>query len=220
VILFVSVILLSVLAGYLAGGRLRGFDRLRLKYWWLAPLGLGLQFLPLPDASQGTDLAVRVGVLGLSYLMLLVFAGVNVGLPGVPLLFVGLALNATVIVANGGMPVSPHALETSGQSVELALLAEDQGAKHHLMTSSDHLTPLADVIPIPPPIRQVASVGDAFVYAGLAWLIVAVMRGRIGEPAPPVGVRRRYRGKHRPGAVRAPAGGVDPPPARATASGT
>jgi hypothetical protein len=216
-ILYVSVILLSVLVGYLVGGRLRGFERLHLRYWWLAPLGLGLQALPLPDGRHGTDFLVRMVVLGASYLLLLLFAGVNIRIIGMPLLLVGLALNAVVVVANGGMPVSRHVLETSGQTEVLKLLTANEGAKHHhLMTSADLLTPLADVIPIPPPIGQVASVGDVFVYAGLAWLIVAVMRGRTGERAPPQGWR--YRGRHRPGSAAAP--GPAPPPAAATTWGT
>jgi len=215
---FISVILLSVLVGYLVGGRLRGFERLRLKYWWLAPLGLGLQALPLPGAHRGTDFLVRVGVLGASYVLLLLFAGVNMRITGMPLLLVGIALNAAVVIANGGMPVSRHALEVSGQTEALKLLTADEGAKHHLMTSEDRLTPLADVIPIPPPIGQVASVGDVFVYAGLAWLIVAVMRGRTGEQPPPE-ERRRYRGRHRPGSARTP-GPAEPPPAAATTLGT
>jgi hypothetical protein len=212
------VILLSVLVGYLVGGRLRGFERLRLKYWWLAPLGLGLQALPLPDARHGTDFLVWMAILGASYVVLLLFAAINIRITGMQLLLVGLALNAMVVIANGGMPVSRHALEASGQTDGLKLLTADEGAKHHLMTSEDRLTPLADVIPIPPPISLVASVGDAFVYAGLAWLIVAVMRGRTGEQAPPE-EGRSYRGKHRPGSARAP-GPAEPPPAAATTLGT
>jgi len=216
-ILFVSVILLSVLTGYLVGGRLRGFERLHLHHWWLAPIGLALQAFPLPDARHGTDLLVRMAVLGTSYAVLLIFAGINFKIPGVPLLLVGLTLNAVVVIANGGMPASRHALEASGQTEALKHLTADEGAKHHLMTSADHLTPLADVIPIPPPIEQVASVGDVFVYAGLAWLIVAVMRGRTREQAPPQ-EGWRYRGRHRPGSAAAP--GPAPPPAAATTWGT
>jgi len=216
-ILYVSVILLSVLVGYLVGGRLRGFERLHLRYWWLAPIGLGLQALPLPEGRHGTDLLVRMVVLGASYLLLLLFAGVNIRIIGMPLLLVGLALNAVVVIANGGMPVSRHVLEVSGQTEALKLLTADEGAKHHIMTSADRLTPLADVIPIPPPIGQVASVGDVFVYAGLAWLIVAVMRGRTREQAPPQ-EGWRYRGRHRPGSAAAP--GPAPPPAAATTWGT
>jgi len=213
-ILYVSVILLSVLTGYLVGGRLRGFERLHLRYWWLAPIGLGLQAFPLPEARHGTDLLMRMAVLGASYALLLIFAGINFRIPGMPLLLVGLTLNAVVVIANGGMPASRHALEVSGQTEALKHLTADP--KHHLMTSADHLTPLADVIPIPPPIEQVASVGDVFVYAGLAWLIVAVMRGRTGEQAPPQGWR--YRGRHRPGSAATP--GPAPPPAAATTLGT
>ena len=216
-ILYVSVILLSVLVGYLVGGRLRGFERLHLRYWWLAPIGLGLQALPLPEGRHGTDLLVRMVVLGASYLLLLLFAGVNIRISGMPLLLVGLALNAVVVIANGGMPVSRHVLEVSGQTEALKLLTADEGAKHHIMTSADRLTPLADVIPIPPPIGQVASVGDVFVYAGLTWLIVAVMRGRTREQAPPQ-EGWRYRGRHRPGSAAAP--GPAPPPAAATTWGT
>jgi len=216
-ILYVSVILLSVLVGFLVGGRLRGFERLHLRYWWLAPIGLGLQALPLPEGRHGTDLLVRMVVLGASYLLLLLFAGVNIRITGMPLLLVGLALNAVVVIANGGMPVSRHVLEVSGQTEALKLLTADEGAKHHIMTSADRLTPLADVIPIPRPIGQVASVGDVFVYAGLAWLIVAVMRGRTREQAPPQ-EGWRYRGRHRPGSAAAP--GPAPPPAAATTWGT
>ncbi len=218
VILFLGVIVLAIVAGYLFGGRLRGFERLELRWWWLAPLGLALQTVPLPDAREGTDLAIRIAVLSLSYVLLLVFAGGNLRVAGVSLVMVGLASNMLVIGVNGGMPVSRHALEASGQADVLQLLLRDEGAKHHLMTPEDHLTPLGDVIPIGLPIKQVVSVGDVFVYAGLAWLIVAVMRGRTrGLGRPPEA--ERYRGKHRPGSA-AQADPTSPlPPAGARMSG-
>jgi Family of unknown function (DUF5317) len=216
-ILFVSVLLLAVVIGYLAGGRLRGFERLHLRHWWLAPIGLALQAVPLPDAPHGTDFLVRMGVLGVSYLLLLIFAGMNLRVPGMPLLLVGLTLNAVVVITNGGMPASRQALELSGQAEALERINEHEGGKHHVMTSADRLTPLADIIPIPEPIGQVASIGDVFIYAGLVWLIVAVMRGRTGEQAPPQ-AGWRYRGRHRPGSAEAP--GQAPPPAAATTWGT
>jgi len=212
VILFLSVLALSVLVGYLAGGRLRRYEQRLLKWWGLAPLGLALQALPMPEGLHGTDLLVRVALFGASYLVLLIFVGANIRMAGMPLVFVGLALNALVIIPNGGMPVSRHALAVSGQGNLLDELLEDPGAKHHLVTSEDILTPLGDVIPVPPPFRQVASVGDVFLYAGLAWLIVSVMRGRTAGlvPAPEPG---RYRGKHRPGSARAAPAPTRPPEA-------
>ena len=49
------------------------------------------------------------------------------------------------------------------------------------MGPGDTLTPLGDVIGIPPPIGAVISIGDVLLYAGIAILVVAVMLGRSGE---------------------------------------
>ena len=141
-------------------------------------------------------------MLALSYSLLLTFGLVNVRMPGMFLVVIGLACNMTVIVVNGGMPASAQALIDSGQEDVLAYL-QDQGAdKHHLLTDDDQLTFLADVIAVPQPIGQAVSVGDILVYAGLTWLIVAAMRGWTPS-ARPAGSRPR-RGKHRRGATREP----------------
>lgn len=216
-ILFAFVTVFAFLVGYLAGGRLRRFEELHLRWSWLAVAGLALQFVPLPDGAAGTDLAVRTGVLFCSYVFLLAFAALNIRLAGVPLLFVGLALNLLVITSNGGMPVSREALEASGQAGVLRSLIDEGAAKHHLLTDEDVLTPLADIIPVGGPIKQVVSLGDVFVYAGLTWLIVAVMRGRTPRTSP--ARPGSYRGKHRKGSAPTPAEAPGPPPAT-TMSGT
>lgn len=202
-ILFATVIVLAVGLGYAFGGRLRRFERLRLRWWGLAVVGLAIQFVPLPEGVGGIDLVVRTAVLSASYTMLLAFAIVNVYLPGLPLVLIGLACNFAVIAANGGMPVSEEALVSSGQADVLDMLLEDGSQKHHLLTDGDVLTFLADVVPVPKPIGQVISVGDVFVYLGLIVLAVATMRGRIPSRNPTTW--GAYRGKHRPGsAVQAP----------------
>jgi hypothetical protein len=220
-VLFLSVILIGVVAGYLAGGRFRGLGRLRLAYWWLAPVGLGLRELPLPGSPHGTDFPVHVAVLGASYLALLIFAVVNHRTAGMSLILVGLSFNALVVVSNGGMPVSRDAVDIAGQSAAMKDLEQGRVSNHHLMTPADHLTPLADVIPIPPPIGDVASVGDVFVYAGLAWLIESAMRLWTEERSSDVEAPG-YRGKHRPGSARAPASAPArvPPATEAATRGT
>jgi hypothetical protein len=216
-VLFLAVIVVSFLVGLALRGSPRRLEELRLRWWGLVLAGLGLQFVPLPSGRAGTDLLVRVAVLSCSYALLILFAALNVRLTGMPLVLVGLALNALAIVPNGGMPVSAEALASSGQEDLLQLLIDEGAAKHHLMTEDDVLTPLADVIPIPEPIGQIVSVGDLFVYVGLGWLIVAVMLGRTratfrGEPG-------RYRGKHRPG-MEHPSAPVRILPSAATRSGS
>jgi Family of unknown function (DUF5317) len=219
--LLLAVVVLSVWLGYLLGGRLHHLEALRPRWWGLVLLGLGIQFVPLPDGVAGTDLVIRTAVLALSYSLLLTFGLVNVRMPGMLLVVLGLACNMTVIVVNGGMPASAQALIDSGQEDVLAVLRDQGEEKHHLLTDDDQLTFLADVIAVPPPIGQAISVGDVFMYAGLTWLIVAAMRGWTPS-ARPAGPRPR-RGKHRRGGAREPEAlpdfGFLPPGATTSGSG-
>jgi hypothetical protein len=214
--LLASVIVLAVALGYVFRGRLAQLKRLRLRWWGLTLAGLGLQFLPLPEGRGGTDALVRTGILAASYALLVVFAMANLRQTGMPLVALGLACNGLVIVANGGMPVSVDALRDSGQSDVIRLLIDEGADKHHQLTDDDVLTFLSDIIPIPEPIGQVASVGDVLVYAGIIWLVVAAMRERNpswGSAAP-----AQTRGRHRRGAPIAvrepPPRRESPPPAR------
>jgi hypothetical protein len=219
--LLLAVVLLSVFLGYAFGGRLHRLESLRLRWWGLVILGLGIQFVPLPGGAGGIDLVIRTAVLALSYLLLLTFGLVNVRMPGMFLVVIGLACNMTVIVVNGGMPASAQALIDSGQEDVVAYVREQGADKHHLLTDDDQLTFLADVIAVPQPIGQAVSAGDILVYAGLTWLIVAAMRGWTPS-ARPAGSGPR-RGKHRRGATREPEPlpdfGFLPPGARTSGTG-
>jgi len=195
--LFVFVIAAAVLLGLALGGRPSRLESLRLHWWGLVLVGLGLQFIPLPEGAAGTDLVVRTTVLTISYALLVTFAAANLRVAGMVLILIGLAMNFAVIVANGGMPVSAEALRGSGQDDVLAALEAERADKHHLMTGDDTLTFLADVVAVPPPIAQAISIGDVFLYGGLIWAIVAAMRGR--TPSPSSAAWGPYRGKHRPG---------------------
>jgi Family of unknown function (DUF5317) len=194
VVLVFIVFGLAIVVGFLAGGSLRPFRTLQLHWWGAALIGLSLQGVPFTS-----ELGRRFGPILLlgSYALLLAFAIVNRRLPAMWLVIAGLALNVLVIGVNGGMPVSAAAIETAGG--DPAGLGDGGTLKHHLMGPGDRLTPLADVIGIPPPVGAVISIGDALLYAGMAALVVAVMLGRSGENrrAPPRWFRG-YRGKHLP----------------------
>lgn len=192
--LVLIVIGLAVCAGFIAGGSLRPFERLKVHWWAVALAGLALQASPLPSGvGRPVGSAMLVG----SYGLLIAFAWVNRRLPALWLVMVGLVLNILVIAVNGGMPVSANALETAGARAEDLLGAGT--AKHHLMGPRDTLTPLGDVIGIPQPVGAVISIGDALLYAGVAVLVVMVMLGRSGENRrPPARWFQGYRGKHLP----------------------
>jgi hypothetical protein len=183
VLLIAGAIVLSVLLGLALGGSVRGLVRLRFLWWPLAFVGLALQLVPVPSMEGQIDHWLAVALLILSYVVLLVFVAVNFRLPGFPLIAVGFALNVLVISVNGGMPVSDSALrQVHGRGYEenRQELERRGGAKHHLERPDDLLMPLADVIPIGAPVRQVVSVGDLMFLGGITWMIAAAAK----RPAP------------------------------------
>jgi len=173
--LTVATLALALLAGFLIGGRPSNVSSVRIRWPWLAPLGLTLQVLPVPGRF------LPLALLYVSFVVLFVFAVSNLRVMGFALILLGLSSNFLVIAANGGMPVTRHALIASGQGDTLTLLTEGGGAKHHLATDADVLLPLADTIAIPWGIDQAVSVGDVATYLGLLTLIVVGMRRRPGE---------------------------------------
>jgi uncharacterized protein DUF5317 len=169
--LVLSTIVVAVVAGYLAGGRLSGLGTIRVRWSPLALIGLVLQLLPVPGRTWPLVLLL------LSFAMLLAFAAANIRAPGFVRILLGMLLNLTVIAVNQGMPVTREALEKSGQGQTLQLLIQEGGAKHHLATERDRLSFLGDVIPIAP-IQQAVSIGDVLAYTGVGWFVVAGMRRR------------------------------------------
>jgi hypothetical protein len=199
-IVVLTVVLIGLVAGSVAGGSVRNFERIEVHWWGVAVAGLALQVAPL-ERWFGDDVAVAALVA--SYVMLIAFVWVNRRLPAAPLLLLGLALNALVIGLNQGMPVSEAAIRATGSPIDVLPSMVDDG-KHHLMSSSDVLTPLADVIGLPPPIATVLSVGDVFLYLGIVAFTVIVMRGRFAANRRPPAWIQLYRGKHLPRERRLP----------------
>jgi hypothetical protein len=163
---------LAIAIGYLLGGRISWLSGLRVRWFPLAIVGLCMQMAPVPGTRW------PLIMLYASFVLLLVFGLINLKVTGFAIITVGIVLNFTVIAVNGGMPVSRQSLIDSGQASALSSLIHSGGAKHHLVRPSDKLTPLADVIAIPPPVAQSASLGDLFTYGGVGVLIVGAMRRR------------------------------------------
>jgi hypothetical protein len=168
--LIVSTVVIALVVGVLAGGTLRDFPAFRVRWPWIALIGVVLQFLVIRGA-------LAFPVLLASFACLLFFAGANVRVPGFALILVGLSLNVLVISANQGMPVTQHALTASNQAAAISdLTTNTDGQKHFLADEGTLLLPLGDVIAIGNPIRQAVSVGDIFVHLGIAWFIVLALR--------------------------------------------
>ena len=184
--LIISSLTLAVVVGYLAGGRLAPLAQLEIRWPYVALAGLGLQVAPVPGPT------LPLVLLLVSFVLLVAFAAANVKarVVGFPLILIGIVLNFAVIAVNQGMPISREALIASGQAETLSLLARDGGVKHHLAGPDDRLLFLGDVIVIRP-VSMVASVGDLIAYAGVLWLVLMGMVGKVAQVQPrpiPVGV--------------------------------
>ena len=182
-LLIACTLALGLAVGLALGGSLHRFPIVHLRSWWLAAVGIGVQFLN-PPGIWGQLLVVA------SFVVLLAFAVINIEQPGALLIGAGLLLNGLVITVNAGMPIAREAIVRSGQEATLPdLMAGGGGAKHHLADDGTRLLLLGDVIAVPPPIAQAMSVGDLVMYSGVVWYLAAATGPR-RRPAPaPQGLR-------------------------------
>lgn len=176
-LLLAAILGIGLLLGWGFGGRLRNVAAVRIRLWPMALGALVLQVIPIPRLEGSIGVLVPLGVLLVSFAMLLFVAAVNWRLRGFLLILLGLLLNTVVIAANQGMPVSEHAARQSGQAAGIEKLTTGDDPKHHLADENDVLLPLADVIPVGPPFNMVVSVGDVAEYLGAAAFVTAAMLG-------------------------------------------
>ena len=167
----VIVLFVAMSVAVLRGGRLSNLADIRLRMWWLLPLGFGLQGIAGLVPSRFGFLLVLA-----SYLTLLALMILNRSRSGLWLAGVGVLLNFTVIALNGGMPVLDGAVEVasgfSGSPPDLS------GDPKHTMLDAGTLFPfLADVIPIRMAGQgSVISIGDVFLAVGLGRFLEAELR--------------------------------------------
>jgi hypothetical protein len=154
----------------LTGGSLRQVMETRLRAPWALFLALALQLgLDVAGSSGGGAADLRSWLLVASYVLLLGFCGANIGLRGMSVVAIGIALNATVITLNQGMPIRTFRGEFAAT------------VKHHRERPSDRLMPLADIIVVPP-VNQALSFGDLIMLVGLVDVLVHRSRATPGRP--------------------------------------
>jgi hypothetical protein len=179
-VLVAVVLVVSIGAGWLWGGHIRNLGHVRLLATWLVFTAVGAQLVLGAISRMGgpAELLSRP-LLAVSQVLLVAFIAANRYLPGMLLVLVGFGLNAIVIIANGGMPVSPDALVAVGGAPAI------EPGKHQLLTDATTVAFLADIIPVRV-LRTVVSVGDIILAAGVGILVVGLMRR-----FPPLPGRRR-----------------------------
>ena len=182
------LLLAGVAVGVLRGGSLDNINRVRFRLPWLVFLGLGLQIgievaaARFPEIQRGVTGPL---VLAISYGCVGAFVVLNFRFPGALMIGLGLALNLSVILANGAMPVSRWAARVSGSHGAPHL---QNSVKHMNMGSDTRLRFLGDIIPVPA--IGVVSVGDVVLGAGVFVLVSYLMAPPSGHGS---GKKRRIR---------------------------
>lgn len=200
-------LVLGLVLGLIAGGHITNLASVRLRLVQLLFLGLVLRYATQFAIESGNGVAdgLRLPLFAGGFALLLLGLWVNREQPGFALAFVGIVLNAAAIVSNGGyMPVWQPSILAAG------LPPDELGSAFHLIVgittsggiAGDFLAqagPLGDIIPIPIPfIRNVISVGDVFLAAGLAFFLFSttVRSPAELEAAAEAAIRRRLGGDH------------------------
>jgi hypothetical protein len=147
-------------------GSLRELLRLRIQSIWMVVLALGIQIaLEFVDLPKDRIDDLGFGLLMASYGLLLAFCFVNLRVPAMWIVALGIALNAVVIGLNQGMPTRDREVTTaSGRTVDKPI---ERSVKHRPESGDDLLPFLGDKIVIPEPIDEVISVGDIVLAIGI-----------------------------------------------------
>ncbi|HMM42689.1 MAG TPA: DUF5317 domain-containing protein [Thermomicrobiales bacterium] len=187
-------ILVALVAGYLTGGSLAQAHQARFR---ALPLFFGaafvqvLIFTPLLGTREFIHDYGPLIYIG-SVLASLAAILLNLRIPGMKIMAVGAALNALVIIANGGyMPSTEEALARAGKLETVERAEAKAPGDDWLLTNSKiadddtRLLFLGDVIAIPEgaPLANVISIGDVLLALGAAVAVLRVMHLPAEAPA-------------------------------------
>ncbi|MGI1659210.1 MAG: DUF5317 domain-containing protein [Desulfitobacterium sp.] len=170
-------VIIAVLIGFFAGGSFNSLVEINLKHLELLFLGALLQifaFWSVKFTLGWSSHWIIPLTHSLSYLFLMGFTWTNRAFRGFRLVTLGIALNAAVIILNGGlMPVDPTFVPESSRQ-----LLETGTGTHGILTEATLLGFLADIFYANIPIfgKQLFSFGDVLIDLGMVVFIVKQMR--------------------------------------------
>jgi DHA3 family macrolide efflux protein-like MFS transporter len=178
--MLIGAILIGLILGLAAGGSIWNLANIKLERIAFLLGAVVLRFTTEALIANGVDIAelLRLPLYTGAYLLLLAGLWPNREFPGLSMAFVGILGNTIAIVANGGhMPIWQPSLEGAGLSLDDVRTAFHSVLPMNLDANFlIHAGPLGDVIPIPfPVVRNVASVGDLFLSAGLGFFLFATV---------------------------------------------
>jgi hypothetical protein len=176
-----AAIVVGSAVGLIRGGSFKRLEKVQLRRVPVVFAGVGFQAGATILERFGFGWAAFVCTLG-SFACIAWFAYENRRETGMPLIALGSLSNFVVIVVNGGMPVSLHAMRLAGLGDSVRASFFRRGA-HQALTPSTHLGFLADIVPLR--YGTVVSVGDLLIWAGIILLLQQLMVGPRGRHLTP-----------------------------------
>jgi MFS family permease len=178
--MLIGGIIVGLAIGLVAGGSIWNLAAVRLQRLALIAAAVLIRFATeaaLAGNIPGAE-TLRLPLYALAYTVLLLGLWPNRTYPGISLAFVGILANGIAITANGGhMPIWEPSLLAAGIGLD-----EVRSSFHVILPPALDAAfliragPFADVVPIAfPVIRNVASIGDVFLSAGLAFFLFATV---------------------------------------------
>ena len=180
--------LIALVAALACGGSVRGLVATRVRAWPAVLIGFGIELLLYNPPLDGQAWAMAIGpwvwlATRVVFVLVLVINGWSAGgTPNWPwrVAALGVALNTLVIAVNDGhMPQSPEAAVAVWGASHI-----DPGRLQNVavMGPETRLVWLADIVAEPGwlPLRNVVSLGDILLAAGVALWVFTATRNKIG----------------------------------------
>lgn len=177
-----ELVITALILGWILKGKFGRLADVKIYYGWMifVPVAMNLlarwaNFAGVFEPSSWVFGLVQV----VQFVVFLVVAIANRRIPGVNLVYAGLAVNLIAILANGGyMPVSGSAVAAMVGQENLQKALSACGVRHLPMDASTRLKFLCDVIAAHRPFcvfPTIYSVGDIVSSLGVLIAIVAIM---------------------------------------------
>lgn len=182
--LYLIAVLLGVLLGIAAKGKLSNLLNIKFKKIWIIILAFIIQAGLRVLAIKGFDIGEMSGALiqGTVYSVLLIGFWFNRHYIGMCIMGTGCFLNGLVMTLNGGlMPVSQDALKKAEMTDLLNILQKGMDGKHIISGDNTRLSFLSDVINLPSFLgmgMRIVSIGDLVIAAGIFIFVLSAVKGK------------------------------------------
>jgi len=160
--ILIAALPIGMLIGLMGGGSLTSTRSIGLRNWHL----LVPAFIIVVVMAIDRDPPAEWLLLPAALLMFAIVAFRNIATVGMTIVGVGVLANLAPVLANGEMPVRESAVIAADLADSTNINQVLLGAGRRFEQTGDVLTPLTAIVPVQP-VREVLTIGDLIVIAGL-----------------------------------------------------